>query len=149
MDEATYQAERNMRDLVNWCGIFALFVWKSAGLKLPYPSWHPQKTFSTSFGKAGNITAVRAKDIQKGDIGIIEPNRRNHHFIVTEVAGNMIHSIDGNAGKYHSIVQNTYQISNPNSSSFGPHIIAAISGVHGAEIAYFVAPNWSAVMGKK
>jgi hypothetical protein len=35
LSEDEYKARRNKDELENWCGIFALSVWKSAGLNMP------------------------------------------------------------------------------------------------------------------
>jgi hypothetical protein len=138
MSESDYSLNRNKMDLENWCGYFALSVWKSAGVNMP--PWDA-KPFLPSTGK---VHAVPAKDVKEGDVGLVEPmGGRNHHFLVTKIEGDIIRSIDGNAGPYHSTFERKYKVSNPNSSSLGPHTVLAIPGTFGLEKAYFVTPNWS------
>lgn len=114
--------ERNNIDIGSWCGIFALYIYKMAGLN-KMPAW-PFKVFGVSTEKGKPLEkskchlATTTKP-QKGDIGIIGARRakdkngnvipvgQNHHFIVTDVKGTSIESIDGNAGNLMEIVSDS------------------------------------------
>jgi hypothetical protein len=103
--------DRNNIDIVSWCGIFALFCYKGSGLKMS--GW----PLRYSIGKPGPADQLRilqpSEQVQPGDIGIVSPGVRNHHFIVTEVSGATVSSIDGNAGLLMEIVRKDGQYSIP------------------------------------
>lgn len=87
-------AGRNQWDLPSWCGIFALHVYRSVGLKTS--SW-PLRIQ----GLASNPDfkpVLKADHVKPGDLGIFDfrPNHVNHHFIVVDIKGDMVTSIDGN-----------------------------------------------------
>lgn len=85
---------RNQWDLPSWCGIFALSVYKRSGLKLS--SW-PLK--HKGFSSNPEFQAVTSgKSVAKGDLGIFDfrPNQTNHHFLVVNVTGDIVTSIEGN-----------------------------------------------------
>jgi hypothetical protein len=96
-------SERNNTDIVSWCGIFALYCAKQAGLRL---SGWPLKY---SIGKPKPSDEWRIRGLgeapEPGDIGIIHPMAENHHFVITQVSGNSISSIDGNSGMLMEITQ--------------------------------------------
>jgi hypothetical protein len=96
-------AVRNNIDIVSWCGIFALYCHKKSGLRMS--SW-PLR-FSIGKQKPGDELRLRrpGEPPQPGDIGIVNPSTRNHHFVVTAVSGNAVSSIDGNAGFLMEIVR--------------------------------------------
>ncbi len=101
--------ERNNTDIVSWCGIFALYCHKMAGLRMsPWPL-----KYSIGRPKAGDELRILqpGEQILPGDIGINEPATRNHHFVVTEVSGNVVSSMDGNAGFLMEIVKKDRQYS--------------------------------------
>lgn len=108
-EEKWYSDHRN-NDVVNYCGIFALYVSRLAGVRLS--DW-----------RVGGISAntgmkpVPPKDARPGDVGLMSPSGRNHHFIVIERKGDMIESIDGNAGFFHSIVAQKYRLASPESKA--------------------------------
>lgn len=82
----------NQEDIGSWCGIFATYCYRAAGLKV---SWDLVRLQSADyFEKLGANDAVR-----KGDIGVCD-KQTNHHFIVVRDAspGEHVHSIDGNVG---------------------------------------------------
>jgi hypothetical protein len=126
MYQRNYTAqERNIIDIISWCGIFALYVYKISGLKMS--SW-PLRYMQ---GKDRDELAVTTKP-QIGDIGIVDargPGKiTNHHFIVTDVQGGVVKSIDGNAGLLMEIVQSQ-------------HIIQKVAATGG-----FLSPIWSKVL---
>jgi hypothetical protein len=102
-----YKAVRNQFDLVSWCGIFALYVYRSAGVMLPRWTANP-------FAEGANMKSILASEVGPGDLGKLEPyGGRNHHFIVTDVVKKNfggkdvvvgVNTIDGNDGLYQSIV---------------------------------------------
>ena len=97
----------------SWCGIFALYVCKLSGLKMsPWPLKYLK-------GDGIDELSVSAKP-RTGDIGIVDARNTNrltnHHFIVTDVQGGVVKSIDGNAGMLMEIVQNQHSISKVNST---------------------------------
>ncbi|MEX0613937.1 MAG: peptidoglycan-binding domain-containing protein [Pirellulales bacterium] len=108
-----YKAVRNEHDLPSWCGMFALFVYRSAGVMLPNWTANP-------FEEGANMKQVKANDVAPGDLGKLEPfGGRNHHFIITDVIRQNlggkdvvvgVKSIDGNDGSYQSIVTQTRQV---------------------------------------
>jgi hypothetical protein len=98
---------RNSTDIVSWCGIFALYCYKKTGLRMsPWP-------LKYSIGKPKPSDELRIRQpgelVQPGDIGIVDPGIRNHHFVVTEVSGDAVSSIDGNAGLLMEIVRKNGQ----------------------------------------
>ena len=96
-------SERNNTDIVSWCGIFALYCAKQAGLRL---SGWPLK-YSIGKPKATDEWRIRgaSEAPEPGDIGIIHPMKENHHFVITQVSGSSISSIDGNSGMLMEITQ--------------------------------------------
>jgi hypothetical protein len=96
-NDITYLTEANqlgpMRD---WCGIFALWVYKMAGL--PVGSWRD------GFG-IGSVAGIKQNFQKKGDlrgcIGFI--NAFQHHFIIEDVFTSdlgikMVKTVEGNSG---------------------------------------------------
>jgi peptidoglycan hydrolase-like protein with peptidoglycan-binding domain len=122
-------AERNNLDIVSWCGIFSAYVYKVAGLKIS--GWPLQYNPFGSPGPAHTLRVVRSPEKpQRGDIGIVDPmGGLNHHFVIVDVTGDKITSIDGNAGNYMEIVQKTYTM-------------AEIKSRQG----YFLTPIWEKVL---
>ncbi len=127
--EGGYAAsERNNTDIVSWCGIFALYIYKISGLK-KMPAWDDLKVFGVSSEKGKLLTKEKCSltttaKPQRGDIGVIGAREvkdkdgkviikmgQNHHFIVTDVKESSVDSIDGNAGALMEIISNTYTIS--------------------------------------
>lgn len=100
--------ERNNVDIVSWCGIFATYVYKIAGLK--FSGW-PLKYYPFGKPREGDELQVVATP-QRGDIGIVDPmGGSNHHFIIVDFDGSTITSVDGNAGTYMEIINKTYSMS--------------------------------------
>ena len=106
----TYSAEdRNLKDIPSWCGIFALYCCKMAGLKLSsWPlRWTPGKPKATDEFRV----LAPSEPPKKGDIGIkmmVDGRRLNHHFVIVETDGNAIKSVDGNAGGIQMILSKNY-----------------------------------------
>jgi len=104
--------ERNATDLPSWCGIFALYCCKIAGLKLsPWPlKW--------SIGKVQPSDEFRllkpGESPMKGDLGIkliVGGKMLNHHFVVVDAQGASVSTVDGNAGMFQEIVSRNYTTS--------------------------------------
>lgn len=122
-------AERNNTDICSWCGIFALYIYKMAGLK-NLPDWDSLKVhgvstvsgtnklldkklchFSTAVvPKKGDIGVIGARAVKDKDGKVIIKVGQNHHFIVTDVGNGRVETIDGNAGALMEIVPNDYSI---------------------------------------
>jgi hypothetical protein len=131
--------ERNNIDIASWCGIFSLYVYKTAGLKMS--NW-PLRIQGLVTGKPEYKQVFPAK-LERGDIGIIEPNGRNHHFVITEKNGNSLASIDGNAGLHQTIVpKNEYTLGGPNNDQLRSYTLFSS---HGTERVVFIAPIWKNV----
>jgi hypothetical protein len=87
------------QDIGSWCGIFATYCLRAAGLS--QANWdRVGRQDSGYFSRLGYNDAVR-----RGDIGVYRFGRGgtvelNHHFVVVEDAepGAMVRSIDGNVG---------------------------------------------------
>jgi hypothetical protein len=86
------------QDIGSWCGIFATYCLRAAGLS--QANWdRVGHQDSGCFTRLGYNDAVR-----RGDIGVYRFGRGmvelNHHFVVVEDAepGAMVRSIDGNVG---------------------------------------------------
>jgi len=96
--------ERNAKDIVSWCGIFAAYVYKIAGLKI---SGWPLKYYLFSVKPEDQLRVLGGKEIPKiGDIGVIDARGgRNHHFVIVGISNSLITSVDGNAGLYMEIVK--------------------------------------------
>ncbi len=130
--------EKNQR-IPDWCGIFCLYAYRTAGLKMS--DW-PLRIR----GKDPEfVPVVKAKDIKKGDLGLISPfgGGRNHHFLVGDFDGSQIRSIDGNAGPFSSIIERGYTLTNTSPDNMGAF---RISGPQGIEPVMFVSPIWSKVL---
>lgn len=82
----------NQQDIGSWCGIFATYCYRLAGLHL---SWDDVKTQSPKYFE--KLTAQA--EVKRGDIGVYHPEF-NHHFVVIKDAapGERVYSIDGNVG---------------------------------------------------
>jgi peptidoglycan hydrolase-like protein with peptidoglycan-binding domain len=117
---------RNTLDIVSWCGIFALYVYKQAGLKMS--AW-PLR-YDTVYDDELDILQPRQAP-QRGDIGVVDPGNYNHHFIVIDCDGSTITSIDGNAGVFQEVVQHKY----------------TVAGVRQGG-GYFLTPMWDVVLPK-
>jgi len=124
---------RNANDLCAWCGIFCIFVYRTAGINVP-GGWaqHSKNVFDDAVFQ--RITSYSA--VFPGCIGVvsgIKPGGRNHHFIVTSNANDRMESIDGNAFG-----------PDPNDKSKGnKSVIARNAYTYGQlqqETAYFLAP---------
>lgn len=124
--------ERNNIDIASWCGIFAFYIYKLAGLK-KIPNWSAIKVHGVSTHKVGGVSKAVPRELcqmqttttpKKGDIGVIGAREvrdkntgeviikmgQNHHFIITDVVGGRVDSIDGNAGMQMEILGNNYKI---------------------------------------
>jgi len=90
-------AWRNANDLCAWCGIFCIYVYRTAGVNVP-GGWssHSKNVFDDKvFRRITDYAAVFPGCI--GVVSGINPGGRNHHFIVTSNADERMESIDGNA----------------------------------------------------
>jgi hypothetical protein len=89
--------------------------------------------YSIGKPKPGDELRIRqaGEPILPGDIGIVQPAVRNHHFVVTAVEGNVISSIDGNSGLLMEIV-----------SKKGQYTAAQVRSSGGG----FLTPIWENVL---
>jgi hypothetical protein len=122
-------SERNNTDICSWCGIFALYIYKMAGCH-KLPGWDDLKVFGVSTVKGtkkllpkeechfatstkpkrGDIGVIGAREVRNSKGEVIIKVGQNHHFIVTDVDGGSVKSIDGNAGNLMEIIDNSYTI---------------------------------------
>ena len=107
--ESMYQrrytaSERNVKDIISWCGIFATYVYKIAGLKID--GW-PLKYHLFSVKPEDQLRISGSKETPEiGDIGVIDARGgRNHHFVIVGISNSLITSVDGNAGFHMEIVK--------------------------------------------
>ncbi|MCC7234792.1 MAG: peptidoglycan-binding protein [Bryobacterales bacterium] len=101
--------ERNQTDLPSWCGIFALYCCKMAGLRLsPWPlRWTPGKPKDSDEFRL----LLPGEQPMKGDLGIkmmVGGKKLNHHFVIVDSTGKSVSTVDGNAGAYQQIVSRGY-----------------------------------------
>jgi len=107
-----YNPQPGMNGLPHWCGIFALWAIKSAGVDVG--TWVRGPGISGTRG----LRPVNAKNVKVGDIGYLGgEDQHQHHFVVAGISsdGKTITSIDGNSvpdstvsqGKTRSITEIT------------------------------------------
>jgi peptidoglycan hydrolase-like protein with peptidoglycan-binding domain len=125
--------DRNNLDIPSWCGLFALYVYKTVGLQMsPWPLRSRPNFKDDALELATLPPGARP---QMGDIGVVDPvstddrTAQNHHFIITGVNGGIVSSVDGNAGNLMEIVQSKRSIWD----------IRASGG-------YFLSPIWERVL---
>lgn len=80
----------------HWCGAFALFNLHQAALGLAL-FWRFETQTDKRSGFLYALSRVTAKDVRPGDLGY-QHVPAQHHFIVEQVDGEKLFSIDGNAG---------------------------------------------------
>lgn len=98
--------DRNNKDIVSWCGIFAVYVYKIARLNVS--NWPLKYSLPWENEKASDEFRI-VQHPQPGDIGIVDPvGGNNHHFVIVDINGSQVISIDGNAGMLMEIVKTTY-----------------------------------------
>ena len=118
-------SQRNTHDVGHWCGIFAMSVLRTAGLRT---SGFPFKVY----GDKPEFRSISPRDVLPGDIGVYEPtdDGANHHFVVVDIdpTSLKIKSIDGNAGAFQTIVRRNYTASTA---------MTKVKNKKGKEIAYF------------
>lgn len=71
-------------DTIEWCGIFALWALRKAGLT----NW------LWELGKGFLMSLPQTVDPKPGDLGYSD---KQHHSIIESIEGDMVHSIDGNS----------------------------------------------------
>lgn len=126
---------RNQWDIPSWCGIFALNVYKRAGLRLsPWPLKH--KGFSAS----PEFQAVTSGgSVQPGDLGIFDfrPNQTNHHFIVVGVSGGVVTSVEANVSQ---------PFGNDRFQTIAKRTKFSIQQIMSDPFSAFVSPIWDRVL---
>lgn len=81
-----------------WCGIFAVAVWAHCGVGVKWTlnyKEHNKNILSAPglpFEKRHGRTGIR-----RGDIAFV--NDHSHHFIITEVNGDLASTVEGNQAK--------------------------------------------------
>lgn len=90
---------------IHWCGIFATWVWITAGVPGVY--WGMPGVKGPSVKKIAGSAGI-----SKGDIGVLNGDLV-HHFIVAEVNGTSIKTINGNS-LYQGITTKKNQLSEIN-----------------------------------
>ena len=125
---------RNQWDIPSWCGIFALNVYKRAGLRLsPWPLRH--KGFSA---KPEFQAVTSAGSVKPGDLGIFDfrPNMTNHHFIVVGVSGGVVTSVEANVSQ---------RFGNDRFQTIAKRTKFSISQIMNEPFSAFVSPIWDQV----
>jgi Putative peptidoglycan binding domain len=91
------QAKLDNQDLPSWCGIFANAIYRMVGLKTsPWREHGGLKVFGADREFSALSGGARA---QPGDIGVEDGfGGLNHHFIVVGSVGDVIETVEGNAG---------------------------------------------------
>jgi peptidoglycan hydrolase-like protein with peptidoglycan-binding domain len=77
-------------DIQDWCAMFLVWVYRSAGLTIG------SFKLGSGFSSVGGLHPVAKKDVKPGDTGVIDENA--HHFMVVEVQGDNLVTIEGNTG---------------------------------------------------
>lgn len=95
LDGRTHPERRtklNQQDIGAWCGIFATYCYRAAGLPI---AWPDMKSQNPAYWEILGPNAA----VQPGDVGVYDP-MLNHHFVVVaeSAPGQRVHSIDGNVG---------------------------------------------------
>lgn len=81
-----------------WCGIFALWTLKTAGMQVG--DWNEAVAARSGISSVTGIHTV--SDPQPGDIAYIDQPYQ-HHAIVWKMEGNTVYTIDGNSGNFSEI----------------------------------------------
>lgn len=92
---------QNSIDIPNWCGIFALYCYRLAGLNVsPWPLKINVVMKDPSKAEFRTLAVPKQQPLP-GDIGVVDgmrANGKNHHFLVLEPGGPAFDTIEGNAG---------------------------------------------------
>ena len=117
---------RNIWDIVSWCGIFAMYVYRSAGLNVRWPN--------LAAGFRGVPVSRRPKP---GDYGNVRA--ANHFFIVTDILpGGGLETIEGNV---------TRTIGGIRAQTIIKRTDRTIHSVRAAPNPGFFEPRWDIVLG--
>lgn len=90
-DESGKNKMRHTNDILpEWCGIFVLWAFKSAGFSVG--AWEP----GTSIPHIAGFNKVAKTDVKPGDVGMV--NRKSHQFIVVKINGDgdTLTTVEGN-----------------------------------------------------
>jgi len=126
---------RNQWDIPSWCGIFALSVYKRAGLRLSaWPLKH--KGFSA---KPEFQAVTSGGSVQPGDLGIFDfrPNETNHHFIVVGVSGDIVTSVEANVSQ---------PFGNDRFQTIAKRTKFSVNQIMKDKFSAFVSPIWDQVL---
>lgn len=120
---------RNSLDIVSWCGIFALFVYKNCGLRMSnWPLRYPIGLQNLNPSHEFRPLAA-GEQPEKGDLGILQ-TAENHHFLIVKTNGSQLTTIDGNSDfRFQTITRNS-------------RTVATVRATPGA----FLRPIWEKVL---
>jgi peptidoglycan hydrolase-like protein with peptidoglycan-binding domain len=135
-DEREYSRRRNSDDILSWCGVFALHVLRRSGVSVL--GWAESGGLTSQVPKPGDppgthraLRVVAPVEVGIGDVGVMSPAGRNHHFVVVGRTGGTLDTVDGNAGFHHSIVRTSYTLASPASANAAQ--FAKVAGSKGIE----------------
>ena len=114
-DDISYLTDPgNLAPCPHWCGIFALWAIKTAGMSVG--TWVVSKGISVVSG----FSQINASDVDKGDVGYVD-KPFNHHFIIDNLF------TQGGIMKVNTIEGNSSPSSN---FSFKTRDVSSISGFY-------------------
>ena len=131
-DEKAYSQQRNDKDILSWCGVFALHVLRRSGV--PLKGWQDGGGLIGQAAKAGApaggahpLRVIASAEVRVGDIGVMSPSGRNHHFVVIGRSGGKLDTVDGNAGFHHSVIRTSYTMAKPDDDR--AHLFQKVAGL--------------------
>ena len=124
---------RNDKDIVSWCGLFVLYIYKMSGLKMEsWPLRYPQPAKGEKFDpKQHDLRPLSVTEKpQPGDMAILH-TAENHHLVITDIQGSQLTTIEGNSDwRFQTIVRKTTRT------------IQSVQRAPGS----FLRPEWSKVL---
>ena len=147
----------NQQDVGSWCGVFVVAMYRLAGLNMAtWPAHTTEAIGNIGSGLDGNGQPAdwlytTYANLRRGDIIQFSPSGRNHHALVNAVLHggtghsphNKVYTIEGNAGIFHTIAENSYF----HEGDAGPNEAFLTSTHRFKERAALLTPNWAKLLG--